>query len=90
MDELKNQVSEYTQIKEQLKKLMDRKKELEQIICSTMNEHEVSTIELSNGTNLNYNFKESLKFSKEKPKQNPKSKSKPKSRKKEQHEEHEE
>lgn len=71
MEDLKSQVAEFTQIKESIKKLTERKKELEQIICVTMEENEVSTIELPNGSNLNHKVKDSLSISKEKAERKP-------------------
>lgn len=66
MDLLKRQISEYVQIKEDIKKIMDRKKQLEKMICTTMDENQISTVELPDGMNLNYQVKEALTLTKEK------------------------
>ena len=66
MDQLKKQVAEYVQLKEDLKKITERKNQLERAICSTMDEFEISTLELPNGSFLNYKVKETLSLVKEK------------------------
>ncbi len=66
MDLLKQQITEYLQIKEDIKKITDRKKLLEKKICDTMNEYNVATFELPNGSNLNYQIKNALTLTKEK------------------------
>lgn len=68
MDLLKKQVSEYCMLKEDLKKMTERKNQLEKTICSTMDEFDISTLELPNGNVLNYKVKESLSLTKEKSK----------------------
>lgn len=68
MDLLKKQVAEYVALKEELKRMTDRKNQLEKAICSTMDEFDISTLELPNGSNLNYKVKETLSLTKEKTK----------------------
>jgi hypothetical protein len=68
MEELKRNVSEYIRLKEDLKTITERKKTLEQNICSVMEEQGVSTLELTDGTKLNYRTRESLTFTKDKKK----------------------
>jgi len=68
MDILKKQVAEYCALKEDLKRMTDRKNQLEKLICSTMDEFEISTLELPNGSNLNYKVKETLSLTKDKTK----------------------
>lgn len=68
MDVLKKQVAEYVQLKEELKRMTDRKNQLEKAICSTMDEFEISTLELPGGNSLNYRVKETLSLTKEKTK----------------------
>ena len=68
MDILKKQVSEYVLLKVELKKMTERKNMLEKSICSTMDEFEISTLELPNGESLNYRVKESLALTKDKTK----------------------
>jgi len=68
MDLLKRQVAEYCTLKEYLKRMTERKNQLEKAICSTMDEFEITTLELPNGSNLNYKVKETLSLTKEKAK----------------------
>jgi len=68
MDQLKKQVAEYVQLKEDLKRMTERKNLLEKAICSTMDEFEISTLELPNGNSINYKIKETLSLTKEKTK----------------------
>lgn len=69
MDLLKRQVAEYCTLKEDLKRMTDRKNQLEKAICATMDEFEIATLELPNGNgNLNYKVKESLSLTKDKTK----------------------
>lgn len=68
MDALKRQVAEYCALKEDLKKMTERKNQLEKSICSTMDEFEISTLELPNGNSINYKVKESLSLTKDKTK----------------------
>lgn len=65
---LKKQVAEYCSLKEDLKKMTDRKNQLEKIICTTMDHNDVTTLELPNGNSLTYKVKESLSLTKEKTK----------------------
>jgi len=64
MDTLKKQIAEYLQLKEDIKRMMERKNQLEKNICSTMDEHEITSFELPNGSFLNYKVKESLTLDK--------------------------
>jgi hypothetical protein len=66
MDALKKQVAEYVSIKEDLKRMTDRKNQLEKLICSTMEQFEIDSLLLPNGSNLNYKIKETLTLTKEK------------------------
>jgi len=66
MEVLKRQIEEYIIVKEDLKKITDRKKQLEKTICTMMDENNISTVELRDGSNLNYQIKESLALTKEK------------------------
>lgn len=68
MDQLKKQIAEYCMLKEDIKKMTERKNQLEKAICSTMDEFEISTVELPNGDSLNYKVKETLSLTKEKTK----------------------
>ncbi len=68
MDVLKRQVAEYVTLKADLKRMTDRKNQLEKTICSTMDEFEIDTFQLPDGSNLNYKVKESLSLSKDKTK----------------------
>lgn len=72
MEALKREVMEYVQIKDELKRLMDRKKLLEGKICAVMDKYDLNTLELPNGSNLNYKVKEVLSFTKEKSKKSTK------------------
>ena len=62
---LRKKVVEYVHVKEEIKKLMERKKVLEASICSTMSESETDTLELPDGTHLTHQVKESLTLTKE-------------------------
>ncbi len=66
MDILKQRINEYVEVKEELKKQGERKKLLEKIICTIMNERNISTVELPDGMNINYQVKDALIVSKEK------------------------
>jgi hypothetical protein len=68
MDALKKQVAEYVQLKEELKRMTDRKNQLEKLICSTMDEFDIDTLQLPNGSNLNYKVKETLSLTKDRTK----------------------
>jgi hypothetical protein len=68
METLKRSVAEYVLLKEDLKRMTDRKNQLEKAICSTMDEFEITTFELPNGNSLTYKVKESLSMIKEKTK----------------------
>lgn len=68
MDKLKPDVVRYLQIKDQLKSLIDEKKNLEKRICETMAKYNVTTVELPDGKFLNYEVKESIAVKKEKDK----------------------
>jgi len=68
MDILKRQVSEYCLLKEDIKRMTDRKNQLEKTICGTMDEFDVSSLELPDGKILNYRVKESLILGKDKTK----------------------
>ena len=68
MDILKKQVAEYLAIKSDLKKMTERKNELEKTICSTMEEFDIDTLQLPDGNNLNYKVKETLSLTKDKAK----------------------
>lgn len=74
MEQLKRQVDEYCSIKNELKKLTERKNHLEKSICSIMEEFDVTTLELSDGHSLNYKVKETLTLSKDKTKSKKESK----------------
>ncbi len=66
MDILEQRTNEYLEVKEELKKQGEREKLLKKIICTIMSERNLSTIELRDGTNINYEVKDTLKISKEK------------------------
>jgi hypothetical protein len=68
MDVLKREVAEYVALKADLKRMTDRKNQLEKKICSTMDEFEIDTLQLPDGSNLNYKVKETLSLTKEKAK----------------------
>ncbi len=65
MDVLKRQVAEFVAIKEELKKMTERKNQLEKTICSTMDEFELDGIELPDKSTLSYRIKETLTVKKE-------------------------
>lgn len=64
MDRLKTQVTEYVALKDDLKRLTERKKLLEKSICNIMDDGDISTLELPDGTNLNYKVTETLSLTK--------------------------
>lgn len=66
--ELKDNIKLYCQIKDNLKRLTEQKKNLEQYIINTMNEYDLTTVELPDGNVLNYQMKESISVGKEKAK----------------------
>ena len=66
MDILQQRSNELVEVKEELKKQGDRKKLLEKIICTIMSERNLSTVELPDGTNLNYQVKDIITITKEK------------------------
>ncbi len=66
MESLKRDVVEYVQLKEDLKKLTDRKKVLEKNICMKMEQNDINTLDLGNGSTINYLVKEALTVTKEK------------------------
>ncbi len=66
MDIIKQKINRYLQVKESLKVLNEEKKELEKIICDTMSENKLTSIELPNGSVINYLTKESITIKKEK------------------------
>jgi hypothetical protein len=68
MDLLKRQVTEYVGLKADLKTITERKNLLEKTICSAMDEFGVDTLQLPDGSNLNYRVKESLVLAKDKTK----------------------
>ena len=81
MESLKQEVIDYVQLKDEIKKLIDRKKNLEKHICLIMDQHNISALELPDGSNLNYLVKESLTLTKDKQKPKPKQKTKTKTKK---------
>jgi hypothetical protein len=66
MDQLRKHVAEYIELKISIKKLTERKKILEKTICQTMGDSDVDTLELPDGSNLNYAVRESLTLAKSK------------------------
>lgn len=61
MEDVKTSVAEYHRIKEDMKKLGDRKKLLEAEICKLMDQFEIESFELPDGTFLVFSSKHSLK-----------------------------
>jgi len=66
MDQLKKQVTELIAVKDEIKRLTERKKVLEKAICETMNHEDVDKLELPNGSTLTYQIKDVLTLKKEK------------------------
>lgn len=66
MDVIKQKINRLLQVKESLKVLNEEKKELEKIICDTMVDNKLTSIELPNGSVINYLTKESITIKKEK------------------------
>lgn len=65
MDVIKQKINRYLQVKESLKVLNEEKKELEKTICDTMADNKLTSIELPNGSVINYLTKESITVKKE-------------------------
>lgn len=63
---LKVEVDEYVKLKTDLKKMVDRKNQLEKNICSAMEKLDVDTLELPDGSNLNYKVRETSSLVKNK------------------------
>lgn len=61
MDDIRSSVAEYHRIKEDMKRLGDRKKSLEAEICELMDRFEIESFELPDGTFLVFSSKQSLK-----------------------------
>ena len=66
MDTIKQKINRYLQLKETLKSINEEKKELEKSICDTMADNNLTSIELPNGSVLNYSTKDSITVRKEK------------------------
>jgi hypothetical protein len=66
MDAIKQKINRYIQVKESLKILNEEKKELEKTICDFMADNDKTSIELPNGSIINYSTKELITLKKEK------------------------
>jgi hypothetical protein len=66
MDTIKQKINRYIQLKESLKSMNEEKKELEKSICDTMSENNLTSIELPNGSVINYQTRESISIKKDK------------------------
>lgn len=63
---MRRNIGRYIELKENIKKMTEEKKQLESKICKVMEDNGMSTLDLGNGTNLNYMIKESLNIGKKK------------------------